>query len=132
MTVYAASQGRRFGFTIATALGLLGIIALWRGRELVPAVLLSIAGALAVAALLIPSRLGPLDRGWMKLAHTLSKVTTPIFMGIVYFVVLTPIGVVRRTFGKNPIVHHPDGGSYWLARAHRDAEVARRRMERQF
>jgi hypothetical protein len=47
----------------------------------------------------------------MKLAHALSKVTTPIFMGIVYFVVLTPIGFIRRSFGGNPLVHKAENES---------------------
>ena len=40
----------------------------------------------------------------MGLAHAISKVTTPIFMGVVYFVVITPIGFIRRrAFGSNPL-----------------------------
>ena len=41
----------------------------------------------------------------MALAHAISKVTTPIVMGVMYFVVLTPVGVLRRGFGGNPLVH---------------------------
>ncbi|MEO8194714.1 MAG: hypothetical protein ABI681_12760, partial [Gemmatimonadales bacterium] len=62
----------------------------------------------------------------------LSRVTTPIFMSIVYFVVLTPIGLLRRSFGSNPLVHDAVGGSYWKPRAKIDPDAARRRMERQF
>jgi hypothetical protein len=68
----------------------------------------------------------------MKLAHALSRITTPIFMGIVYFVVLTPAGLIRRTFGRNPLVHAAENGSYWEARPTREHEAQRRRMERQF
>jgi hypothetical protein len=63
----------------------------------------------------------------MKLAVMISKVTTPLFMGIVYFAVLTPTAILRRTFGRNPIVHEPVDGSLWLPR-----EASRSDLERQF
>ncbi len=43
----------------------------------------------------------------MELAHLISKVTTPIVMGVMYLLVLTPVGLLRRTFGGNPMVHQP-------------------------
>jgi hypothetical protein len=52
----------------------------------------------------------------MKLAHLISKVTTPIVMGAMYLLVLTPPGVLRRAFGGNPMVHVAQDASYWKAR----------------
>jgi hypothetical protein len=71
---------------------------------------------LIVAGALVPSHLGPVYRAWMGLAHAISKVTTPIFMGIVYYIVVTPIGLLRRTLGSNPVEHAPVDGSYWHTR----------------
>ena len=51
--------------------------------------------------------LGPVERAWMGLAHAISKVTTPIVMGVMYLLVLTPVGLLRRRFGGNPLVHAP-------------------------
>ena len=51
----------------------------------------ALGGALALAGLVVPRDLGPVERAWMGLAHPISKVTTPIFMGVMYFLVLTPI-----------------------------------------
>ena len=61
------------------------------------------AGSCLLGGLLVPGKLGPVYRAWMGLAHVISKVTTPIFMGVVYFLVITPIAVLRRTFGGNPL-----------------------------
>jgi hypothetical protein len=52
----------------------------------------------------------------MGLAHLISQVTTPIVMGVMYLLVLTPIGVLRRTVGGNPMVHAPHDGTYWKPR----------------
>ncbi len=68
-----------------------------------------LGAVLVLAGLLVPTLLGPVNRAWMGLAHLISKVTTPIFMGIVYFLVLTPIGLGMRLFGRRPLVHAAQG-----------------------
>ncbi|MEO5589835.1 MAG: SxtJ family membrane protein [Gemmatimonadaceae bacterium] len=129
---YTPRQGRRFAFTLAIAFAVLAMISFWRGRE-APSAILGATGVLLVfGGLLVPGRLGPLDRGWMKLAHTISSVTTPVFLGIVYFGVLTPLGLVRRAMGRNALVRKPGLQGYWIARSALDDDAARARMERQF
>ena len=114
--------------TVGIAFLVLAALLWWRGRQVAPVV--GVVGALlVVAAFLVPSQLGPVQRAWMGLAHMISKITTPIFMGVVYFVVLTPIGLLKRTLGSNPMAPRSDGSSYWVAR-HDD--VTQRSMERQF
>ncbi len=129
---YTTARGRRFALTLAIAFGVIASIALWRQRSVAGGVFSAVALGFFFAALVIPGRLGGVERAWMKIAHAISKVTTPIFMGIVYFVVLTPVGVIRRVAGANPLVHRADKGSYWVRRPSMDEEKLRRRIERQF
>jgi hypothetical protein len=77
----------------------------------------------------LPAQLGPVHRAWMGLAHLLSRVTTPIFMSVVYFVVITPVGLLKRLFGRNPMKAALANGSYWVPR---EADAMRGDMERQF
>jgi hypothetical protein len=65
----------------------------------------------------------------MSLAHAISKVTTPIVMGAVYFAVLAPVGVVMRALGRNPMVRQESSGSFWVTRTANDG---RGTMEHQF
>jgi hypothetical protein len=51
----------------------------------------------------------------MGLAHLLSKITTPVFMGIVYYLVLTPVGAVRRMLGHDSLVR-PRDTTFWINR----------------
>ena len=111
-----AAQGRRFGLTVGGAFLLFAAIAWWRGHPVTASVLGTLGGVLSVAGLVIPTLLGPVERAWMRLAHLMSKVTTPIVMGVMYLVVLTPVGLLRRAFGGNPMAHQPQGGSYWKSR----------------
>jgi Saxitoxin biosynthesis operon protein SxtJ len=110
-----APEGRKFAFTLAAAFGGLAVLLLWRERRIVATAFAGVAVAFALAGLLLPGRLGPVYRAWMGLAHAISKVTTPIFLGIVYFLVITPIGMVRRMAGGNPLRAH-QGASGWVDR----------------
>jgi hypothetical protein len=108
-------EGRTFAFTVGGAFLVLGAISLWRGHLWPPRVLFAIGGLLVLAGTLAPGRLGSVHRAWMGLAHLLSKITTPVFLGIVYFGVMTPIGLVRRAFGKHPLRHREANGGFWMA-----------------
>jgi hypothetical protein len=111
-----AAQGRRFGLTVGIAFLLFAGIAWWRGSPTLTTVLGALGGSLSVAGLVIPTYLGPVERAWMTLAHVISNVTTPIVMGVMFLLVLTPVGILRRTFGSNPLVHAPEGDGYWKSR----------------
>ena len=115
-TRLTAAQGRRFGLTVGGAFLVFTGIAWWRGHPTTTMVLGSLGGALTLAGLVIPTLLGPVERGWMALAHAISKVTTPIVMGVMYLLVLTPIGVLRRNAGGNPMEHRATNDSYWKSR----------------
>jgi hypothetical protein len=99
----------------AAFLVLAGVL-LWRGHGLPAYVTAAAAAFLILGALVAPSRLGPVYRAWMALALAISKVTTPVFMSVLYFVVLTPVGAIRRTFGSNPLCRGLTGTNYWVRR----------------
>lgn len=81
-----------------------------------PLVLGGISALLILSGLAIPGRLGPVHDAWMGMAHAISKVTTPIFMSIVYFLVLTPAGVIRRVVSRNPLHQRHTETGYWISR----------------
>lgn len=110
------AEGRKFGLLVGGAFLLFATISWWRGHDVAPLVLGGLGGALTVLGLAIPGRLGPVYRAWMGLAHLLSRVTTPIFLGIVYFLVITPMGWLLRLLKGNPLVHRPGDTGYWAKR----------------
>ena len=111
-----AAEGRRFAFTVGAAFLVLAGIALWRDHPLLVRVFAVLGGLLGLAGVVVPGRLGGVHRAWMGLAHLISKVTTPVFMGLVYYVAILPIGLVMQALGRNPIRHRPVNGSYWMPR----------------
>jgi hypothetical protein len=94
----------------------LGALLWWRGRPSSALVLGALGAALLLCGVMLPGALVPVRRLWMGMAMVMSKVTTPIFMGIVYFVILTPAGIARRLFGNGPLKPQPKGSSRWVAR----------------
>lgn len=105
---------RSFGLTVGGAFALFGVLAwVWRGHDRTGQSLLAIGLLLAAVGVVAPAMLAPVERAWMALAHAISKVTTPIFMGVVYFVVFTPAGILRRTIGGRVLEHEDSSGSVW-------------------
>jgi hypothetical protein len=125
-----AAAGRRFGLTVGGAFVVIAAISWWRGHPTVSSVIAALGLVLVVAGLIVPTSLGPVERAWMALAHAISKVTTPIVMGVMYLLVMTPMGILRRIFGGNPLVHQEVNASFWRSRP----EGARRSnsLKRQF
>lgn len=126
------SEGRRFALTVAAGFSVLGAVALLRAHPSLARTLFTGAGLVAVAGALVPARLGALRAAWMGLGVALSRITAPVFYALVYWLLLTPMGVLRRTFGRSPLARDPEASSYWVARERQDDETARRRLERQF
>ena len=124
------AEGRKFGFTVGAAFLVIAAVLWWRGRHLAGPILAGMGGLLVLAGLFIPGSLGPVYRVWMGLGTRLSKVTTPVFMGVMYFVILFPIGLLRRIFGGNPLVRTPSETGYWISRD--KGKQQRSNMERQF
>lgn len=123
------AEGRKFGLTVGIAFLVLGgLIYFWRHKETAGAVAGGLGALLVLAGLAVPTLLGPLQRAWMGLAHLISRVTTPIFMGVVFFLVITPIGLLRRLSGKRSLVHRERDGSFWMA----PVSGGRSDMNRQF
>ena len=107
---------RKFGLTVGAAFVALAAISRWRGHS-TSSLVFGVIGALLIAGGgIVPAALAPVYAAWMALAKVLSKVTTPIFLGVMYFVIFTPVGVIKRAFGGNQLVREPKEGSYFIKR----------------
>jgi Saxitoxin biosynthesis operon protein SxtJ len=124
-----ASEGRRFGLVVGGAFAVLGAILLWRGRRW-PGYVAGGVGALLIAAgLVIPTRLGPVQSAWMRFAERLSRITTPIFMTLVFVIAILPTGLMLRAIGHRPLVRRRTAQSFW---ADRPGSARRSDLRRQF
>ena len=111
------SEGRRFGLTLGPAFAVLGGLLIWRDKDTVAVVLFWVAAVLIAGAVLFPRQLQPLERAWMAFANLLSRVTTPIFLAVVFFVAITVTGLLMRLLGRNPLVRTEVADSFWVDHA---------------
>jgi hypothetical protein len=100
---------RSFGWTFAVVFALVSIFHPW---------VLAIAAAIALITLTRAEWLAPLKRGWMKFGALMHRVVSPVIMGIIFFGVFTPVGVVMRAFGRDAMkrAYEPQRASYWERR----------------
>jgi hypothetical protein len=127
-TEFTASDGRRFAFPVGTAFFVLSGILFWREKETMFQVMAGLGAVLYVAGAIVPGMLGPVYRAWMRMALVISKFTTPIFMSVVYFLVLTPTGLIMRVVGRKPMNHEVKDGGFWYSTADRTHSDLRRQF----
>lgn len=127
----AAGSARAFGWLMTGVAALVGLWAWWKGKAwtLWP---FAIALAFALATLLELRVLQRLHRWWMVLATLLGRIVTPLVMGLIYFGLVTPLGLLMRWSGKDPMRRRFDPGAstYWIEREPKGPDP--RTMERQF
>ena len=70
-----------------------------------------------VLGLLNSKLLNPLNLAWVKFGKILGKVVAPIVMGVIYFIIITPIGIFLRLTGKDILqTKFSKNNSYWIKR----------------
>src|SRR4051812_20880570 len=125
------SSDRSFGFVFA---GVFGLIACWPLIRLTSPRwwALGIAFAFALAAFLWPQGLHPLNRAWMALGRLLHRVVSPLIMGLIFFLCVTPIAWIMRLRGKDvlSLARRDNLSSYWITRE--PQPPASETMKRQF
>lgn len=125
-------EGMKFAFTLGAAFAVLAMVAAWRQRTVTAEAMFVLGAGFLLAGLAVPARLGPVQRAWMALGQAIGRVTSPIVVGTIYYVALSPIAYLRRTFGTSPLARNPKASSYWIPRASRSANDRHRSLERQF
>ena len=108
---------RSFGLVFAVVFAVIALWPLLDGRP--PRFWASILSAgFLLVALVAPSQLRPLNLLWARFGLVLQSIVTPLVMGMVFFVVMTPIALAMRLLGKDPLRLKPEPGadSYSLER----------------
>ena len=102
-----------FALIVSAALLAIAAYQRWRGAEpWVVLTLVSIAAVLSLLSAIAPSLLRPVYRGWMFIGEALGWLNTRIILTLVFFLVVTPIGLLMRLFGRSPITT-AKRDSYW-------------------
>ena len=111
------SSERSFGLIFAGFFALLGALSLYSGAERWH-YWFPLAGVFAVLAYAAPRLLAPLNRLWAKVGLLLHMVISPVILGILFYVCVTPIGMLMRMSGRDPLRRkfEPAAKTYWITR----------------
>ena len=111
------SSDRFFGLTFFVVFLLIALWPLFLGRPLRPAAL-GISLVFLAVSFVYPVLLAPLNKLWLKFGALLHSITSPIILGVMFYLVITPIGLLMRLAGKDflRLKPDPDSPSYWIRR----------------
>jgi hypothetical protein len=112
-------SNRSVGFVFAGFFLLLSVVLWYMGKSWHWAV--AVSAGFAFLALTWPTGLGPLNRGWMKFGLLLHNVTNPIVLGVLFYLVVVPVGLLRRVAGADPLRLRRRSGTYWIDRPEGEA-----------
>ncbi len=122
---------KKFGFTFCVIfLALTGWV-YFRHHSL-NIYLLILSALFLLTSLISPRLLKPLQVGWMAFAYGLSWINTRLILGVVFFAVFTPIGLLLRLMGKDILNERLErsASSYWIKRE--STTVDKQRYEQMF
>jgi len=113
----SGSSNRAFGLVFAVVFLLVAVFPLPFGGA-VRWWSIGVAAAFAAVAFVLPGVLTPLNRAWTRFGLILHKIVSPIVLGFLFYVVVTPLGLLMRLLGKDPLRLHWDRQSptYWIER----------------
>jgi len=106
---------RNFGITIGIALGVLGGLLLWREK---PSYFYCVIAGIVflLSGFAFPAVLKPFQKVWMTISILMGWFMTRLILIVLFYAVLTPIGLIARLCGKKFIDRAFDKNvkSYWI------------------
>ncbi len=115
---------RQFGIVLGIILGAFGSIHFLRHHQSAYKWFFSFSASSFIFGIFFPLKLKPVFTVFTKIAHAIGWVNTRIILTVVYYVILTPIGLLMRIFGKDILSLKIDKGakSYWITSLERKSE----------
>ena len=101
---------RKFGITTGIIVAVFfGLVMPWIFSRPIPGWPWAASSVLIIWALIAPDTLKIAYKIWMRIGLTLGRVNTKIVLGIVFYLVFTPMGLLMRIFRKDPMRQKMDG-----------------------
>ncbi len=120
-----------FGLILAVILSLIGTINLYKKNITIATILYSLDLIVVVFTIVRPEYLRPIHRAMLFVSQKIGWFNTRLLLGIIYYLVFTPIGMVMRILGRDLLDRKYDRqkNSYWILI---DEKYDKKRCERQF
>jgi hypothetical protein len=107
----------RFGYLFCSVCALVAGYMFWISHPGWASIFAALAVAFLAAAHFAPSVLAPLNRLWFGFGLLLGKIISPIVLGAIFFLLISPVALVTRLFGRDPLlIRKRATASYWVER----------------
>jgi len=94
---------RQFGLLVGGVFAVIGLWPLVFRSEPLRLWAMLLGSLLIVLGAVVPQSLKQVHSGWMKIGHVLGAINTRIILGIIYYLLIPPMGLVMRLMGKDPM-----------------------------
>jgi len=108
---------RKFGWFFVAILVTVASYSYSKGWNIIFLVFLILAALFSIVTIVFPHWLSPLNRLWYKFGLFLGRVVSPVVLGIIFFLLITPVSLVTRLFGRDELlIRRRSVQSYWVDR----------------
>ena len=114
---------RQFGLLVGGVFLVIGLWPFLRRQEAIQEWAIVLGALLSVAGLAVPAILKYPYKAWMRLGHVMGWINTRIILGILFYGIVTPMGLVMKLAGRDPMCRsfEPDAPTYRVIRQPRPA-----------
>ncbi|QWE13510.1 hypothetical protein FD968_01690 [Polynucleobacter sp. AP-Titi-500A-B4] len=108
-------SNQKFGWLFAAIFAGASAFFQWKHSSLLAIVSIALSIIFALVTIFIPSALAPLNKAWFALSLFLGKVVSPIVLSTIFFVVIVPVALIGRLFGRDALLlKKRQVASYWV------------------
>jgi hypothetical protein len=114
----SVSALKKFGWLVGGMLVVIGAWFLWRKDSSWSGFVLAVGAVLVVLGTVAPTWLRGVHWLWMGLAVVLGRIVSPLVLGLIYYGIFTPVGLLARLRGRDFLQKRwePESASYWQVR----------------
>ncbi len=114
---------RRFGLLFTVVFAVVGIYAHFKGwSQTSVTILAGLSGLIALITIVSPKLLAPFNRLWFELGQLMGRIVSPIVLGAIFFLILTPVAIATRLFGRDELrLKRKAASSYWIQRTNENS-----------
>lgn len=110
-------SNQRFGWVFSAMCTALGIYLQWKFANYLTLVFFVLSVFFAASASFAPQLLQPLNKAWYQLGIFFGRFVSPIVLGVLFFLLITPIAISTRLAGRDPLrMKKRNLTSHWLDR----------------
>jgi hypothetical protein len=110
-------QSKHFGLLLSVIFFILAVYLIFNKSIFLGQFLLILSGTSFLVSIAIPKSLNRITKLWLRFGDILGRVVSPITLGLIFFILITPIGMLTRLFGRDELLlKRANKRSYWLMR----------------